>query len=169
MIISQGFIASDDAGDTVLLGWGGSDISAAIVAVKCGATVCEIWTDVPGVYTANPHQIPQARLLRQLDYEEAQEIAAMTPICAGIRRNGSAALDLAWVAAGRFDGFWERDLKAWDIAAGMILVREAGGVTTEIDGGNALLTGSVISANADLHPKLEKQIRKAPSFARDTD
>lgn len=99
----------------------------------------------------------------------AQEIAAMTPICAGIRRNGSAALDLAWVAAGRFDGFWERDLKAWDIAAGMILVREAGGVTTEIDGGNALLTGSVISANADLHPKLEKQIRKAPSFARDTD
>ncbi|MEL8055104.1 MAG: inositol monophosphatase family protein [Pseudomonadota bacterium] len=99
----------------------------------------------------------------------AQEIAAMTPICAGIRRNGSAALDLAWVAAGRFDGFWERDLKAWDIAAGMILVREAGGVTTEIDGGNALLTGSIISANADLHPKLEKQIRKAPSFARDTD
>jgi myo-inositol-1(or 4)-monophosphatase len=99
----------------------------------------------------------------------AQEVAAMTPIVAGIRRNGSAALDLAWVAAGRFDGFWERGLQPWDIAAGMILVREAGGVTTEIDGGDPLVTGSIISANADLHPKLEKQIRKAPSFARAAD
>lgn len=99
----------------------------------------------------------------------AQEVAAMTPIVAGIRRNGSAALDLAWVAAGRFDGFWERGLQPWDIAAGMILVREAGGVTTEIDGGDPLVTGSIISANVDLHPKLEKQIRKAPSFARAAD
>ncbi|MCF6329247.1 MAG: inositol monophosphatase [Henriciella sp.] len=95
----------------------------------------------------------------------ATEIAAMTPISAGIRRNGSAALDLAWVAAGRFDGFWERDLKSWDIAAGMILVREAGGLTTEIDGGDPLLTGSIISANPDLHGQFEKRIRKAASFA----
>ena len=77
VIITQGFIASDQHGDTVLLGWGGSDISAAYAAAKLEAEVCEIWTDVPGIYTANPHQIPQARLLRQLDYEEAQEIAAM--------------------------------------------------------------------------------------------
>jgi len=95
----------------------------------------------------------------------AAEIAALTPVSAGIRRNGSAALDLAWVAAGRFDGFWERGLKPWDIAAGMILVREAGGVTTEIDGGDPLLTGSILSANEDLHPQLEKRIRKAASFA----
>ncbi|GAB5458496.1 MAG: inositol monophosphatase family protein [Henriciella sp.] len=95
----------------------------------------------------------------------ANEIAAMTPVTAGIRRNGSAALDLAWVAAGRFDGFWERGLKAWDIAAGMILVREAGGVTTEIDGGDPLATGSIISTNADLHPVIERRIRKAKSFA----
>lgn len=77
VVITQGFIASDEEGDTVLLGWGGSDISAAYAAAKLKADVCEIWTDVPGIYTANPHQIPQARLLRQLDYEEAQEIAAM--------------------------------------------------------------------------------------------
>lgn len=95
----------------------------------------------------------------------ANELAAMTPVSAGIRRNGSAALDLAWVAAGRFDGFWERGLKPWDIAAGMILVREAGGVTTEIDGGDPLVTGSILSTNADLHPILEKRIRKAKSFA----
>lgn len=77
VVITQGFIASDSEGDTVLLGWGGSDISAAYAAAKLRASICEIWTDVPGIYTANPHQIPQARLLRQLDYEEAQEIAAM--------------------------------------------------------------------------------------------
>lgn len=95
----------------------------------------------------------------------ANEMAAMTPVVAGIRRNGSAALDLAWVAAGRFDGFWERGLNPWDIAAGMILVREAGGVTTEINGGDPMKTGSIISANPDLHPQLEKRIRKAASFA----
>ena len=76
-MITQGFIARDVQGDTVLLGWGGSDISAAYIAAKLQAVACEIWTDVPGVYTANPHQIPQARLLNQLDYDEAQEIAAM--------------------------------------------------------------------------------------------
>lgn len=77
VVITQGFIASDQAGDTVLFGWGGSDISAAYIAAKLQAAQCEIWTDVPGIYTANPHQIPQARLLKQLDYDEAQEIAAM--------------------------------------------------------------------------------------------
>ncbi|MEM9225896.1 MAG: inositol monophosphatase family protein [Pseudomonadota bacterium] len=99
----------------------------------------------------------------------AKEIRALTPASAGIRRNGSAALDLAWVAAGRFDGFWERGLKAWDIAAGMVLVREAGGVTTEIDGGDPLVTGSILSSNADLHPQLEKRLRKAGAFVPNVD
>ena len=54
---------------------------------------------------------------------------------AGLRRFGAAALDLAWVAAGRLDGYWERDLKAWDMAAGMIVVREAGGFVSDCDGG----------------------------------
>ncbi|MEL6830814.1 MAG: inositol monophosphatase family protein [Pseudomonadota bacterium] len=99
----------------------------------------------------------------------ASELNAMTPVVAGIRRYGSAALDLAWVAAGRFDGFWERGLSAWDIAAGLVLVREAGGVVQEIDGGDVLKTGSVIASNADLFPKFERQIRRAPAFANKTD
>lgn len=77
VIITQGFIAANTNGETVLLGRGGSDITAAYLAAKLQAAVCEIWTDVPGIYTANPQHIPQARLLKQLDYEEAQEIAAM--------------------------------------------------------------------------------------------
>lgn len=75
-IVTQGFIASDPSGNTVLLGRGGSDVSASYFAAKLGAEVCEIWTDVPGMYTANPKQIPSARLIRELDYDEAQEIAS---------------------------------------------------------------------------------------------
>jgi diaminopimelate decarboxylase/aspartate kinase len=77
LVITQGFIASNSAGDTVLLGRGGSDTSAAYFAAKISAEFCEIWTDVEGIFTANPKQIPEARLLQQLDYDEAQEIASM--------------------------------------------------------------------------------------------
>ena len=76
-IITQGFIASNAHGDTVLLGRGGSDTSAGLLAALLSAEACEIWTDVPGIYTANPHQLPHARLLKQLHYNEAQEIATM--------------------------------------------------------------------------------------------
>ena len=76
-IITQGFFAANTDGETVLLGRGGSDTSAALLAAILEAELCEIWTDVPGIYTANPHQIPQARLLKQLNYDEAQEIASM--------------------------------------------------------------------------------------------
>jgi diaminopimelate decarboxylase/aspartate kinase len=75
-ILTQGFIARSRSGETVLLGRGGSDTSAAYFAAKLGADRCEIWTDVPGMFTANPALIPSARLLRSLDYEEAQEIAS---------------------------------------------------------------------------------------------
>ena len=74
--ITQGFIARSREGDTVLLGRGGSDTSAAIIAARLGAERCEIWTDVPGVYTANPRETPEARLITRLDYDEAQEIAS---------------------------------------------------------------------------------------------
>lgn len=77
VIITQGFIATNPQGETVLLGRGGSDTSAALLAAILGTEACEIWTDVPGVYTANPHQLPHARLLKQLNYDEAQEIASM--------------------------------------------------------------------------------------------
>ncbi len=96
----------------------------------------------------------------------AREIAAMTPACAGIRRYGSAALDLAWVAAGRFDGFWERGLKAWDIAAGIVLVREAGGHAGEIDGGDVMSTGNIVAGNEDLEPLIREQLRRANAFGK---
>jgi bifunctional diaminopimelate decarboxylase / aspartate kinase len=76
-IITQGFFAANLQGETVLLGRGGSDTSAALIAGKLHAASCEIWTDVPGIYTANPHQLPHARLLKKLNYDEAQEIASM--------------------------------------------------------------------------------------------
>jgi diaminopimelate decarboxylase/aspartate kinase len=76
VFISQGFIASDDNGDTVLLGRGGSDTSASYFAAKLQARRLEIWTDVPGMFSANPRSVPTARLLRALEYDEAQEIAS---------------------------------------------------------------------------------------------
>lgn len=75
ILLTQGFIARDPSGDTVLLGRGGSDTSAAIFAARVGAGRLEIWTDVPGMFTANPRDVPSARLLRSLDYDEAQELA----------------------------------------------------------------------------------------------
>lgn len=75
VILTQGFIASDADGKTVLLGRGGSDVSASYLAAKLDAVRLEIWTDVPGMFSANPHLVPSARLLKQLSYEEAQEIA----------------------------------------------------------------------------------------------
>ena len=82
-------------------------------------------------------------------------IGAILPRVRDVRRIGSAALDLAWVAAGRFDGFWERDLKAWDIAAGLILVREAGGFASSADGGpDALAARSGACGNEGLHRDL---------------
>jgi len=74
--ITQGFIASDEADDTVLLGRGGSDTSGSYFAAKLNARRLEIWTDVPGMFSANPRNIPTARLLRALEYDEAQEIAS---------------------------------------------------------------------------------------------
>jgi myo-inositol-1(or 4)-monophosphatase len=79
---------------------------------------------------------------------------------AGVRRFGAAALDLAYVAAGRYDGFWEFNLKPWDIAAGLLLVKEAGGYTSELLGGNDVLkTGNVLAANDHLHAPLGTLLR----------
>ena len=87
---------------------------------------------------------------------------AIAPEVAGIRRFGSAALDLAWVAAGRYDGFWEEDLQFWDIAAGLILVREAGGFVTDFRGADAgLAKGQVLAANDPLHSRLHKLVANA--------
>jgi myo-inositol-1(or 4)-monophosphatase len=87
---------------------------------------------------------------------------AVGPEVAGVRRFGSAALDLAWVAAGRYDGFFEEDLQIWDIAAGLLLVREAGGFVTDYRGADrALDTCQVLAANDQLHSKLHKLVAGA--------
>jgi myo-inositol-1(or 4)-monophosphatase len=84
-----------------------------------------------------------------------QDVAAVQDKVAGLRRFGAAALDLAWVAAGRLDGYWERGLSPWDMAAGLLLVREAGGFVTDLDGGDAMFTkGNIVAANATIHRQL---------------
>ncbi len=84
-----------------------------------------------------------------------RELGQVMGSVAGIRRTGAAALDLAWVAAGRFDGFLERGLSAWDIAAGTLLVTEAGGYVTDYSGRNtAPASGEVVAANEDIHRAL---------------
>ncbi len=90
------------------------------------------------------------------------EIAAAQKHFAGLRRFGAASLDLAWIAAGRFDAYWERDLSPWDMAAGMILVREAGGFVTDLDGGDNIMTKSQIAAGNDtMHHELIRLLREA--------
>ncbi|WP_315924626.1 inositol monophosphatase family protein [Mesorhizobium sp. SP-1A] len=82
----------------------------------------------------------------------------------GIRRMGSAALDLAYVAAGRMDGFWENNLSAWDVAAGILLIREAGGFVSDLSGGQDMLdSGSIVAGNEVIHRALLKTLKKPVS------
>ena len=84
----------------------------------------------------------------------------------GVRRFGSAALDLAWIAAGRYDAFWERALSPWDMAAGIVLVREAGGVVSDLTSGQDMLTnGHILASNGQLHGPMLKLLKGAQSAA----
>ena len=88
------------------------------------------------------------------------ETAAVLGATSGIRRFGAASLDMAWVAAGRFDGYWERGLQPWDVAAGIVIVREAGGMVSDLNGGQEMLTGgAILAANENLHPLLLKLLK----------
>lgn len=90
-------------------------------------------------------------------------LAKIAPMVSGVRRMGAAALDLAFVAAGRFEAFWEFDLNPWDIAAGILLVREAGGyVTTPTGDPDVLKSGDVVAANDRLHQPIAELIRQVP-------
>ena len=92
--------------------------------------------------------------------ETLKDLARLLPACAGVRRWGSAALDLAYVGAGRDDGFWERRLNAWDLAAGMLIVREAGGLVEAINpAGNPLTDGEILCSNEPIHSAFAKVIR----------
>lgn len=91
-----------------------------------------------------------------------KEFPAVQERVAGLRRFGSAALDLAWVAAGRFDGYWERALSSWDVAAGIILVREAGGIVSDLDGNDRMLSsGDILAGNESMHGQLLKVLKDA--------
>jgi len=94
------------------------------------------------------------------DFERnAPYFRAVSNRAQAVRRDGSAALDLAYVACGRFDGFWEWDLHAWDVAAGTLLVREAGGTVTRIDGGvPALDGGTILATNGATHAELQSAL-----------
>jgi len=89
------------------------------------------------------------------------QLEQVMAVSAGVRRFGSAALDLAYVAAGRYEGFWEQGLSPWDMAAGMVIVREAGGFVSDFKGRDAAMTsGNIIAANSNLHDTLRKLINR---------
>ena len=91
-----------------------------------------------------------------------QETGAVQQQVAGLRRFGAAALDLAWVAAGRLDGYWERDLKPWDMAAGLILLREAGGFVSDCDGGDDMFgKGHIVAGNEAIQKELLRVLKGA--------
>jgi myo-inositol-1(or 4)-monophosphatase len=110
-----------------------------------------------------------ALLVTGFPYDVHQEHAALLRVfgafvtrAQGVRRYGSAALDLAWVACGRFDGFWEAKLKPWDLAAGILLAREAGAAVTDLEGaGRILETGGVVAAPPALQARMLEVIRQA--------
>jgi len=91
-----------------------------------------------------------------------KDLARLMPACAGVRRWGAAALDLAYVAAGRYEGYWERGLNSWDIAAGLLIVREAGGLVEAVEPGeDPLLAGSILAANEPIFDTFARVIRNA--------
>ena len=93
--------------------------------------------------------------------ETLQDLARILPGCAGVRRFGSAALDLAYVAAGRYEGFWERRLHPWDIAAGLVILKEAGGLVEAMTpGADVLNSGSLIAGNEQMFESFAKLVRQ---------
>lgn len=91
-----------------------------------------------------------------------RDLARLMPVTAGLRRYGAASLDLAYVAAGRMDGYWEAGLSAWDIAAGLLLIREAGGFVSDLAGGEKIFeTGGICAGNETIHRRLLTVLAKA--------
>lgn len=91
-----------------------------------------------------------------------QDLARLMPVCAGVRRWGAASLDLAYVAAGKYEGYWERGIQPWDMAAGLILVKEAGGFVGPVrEGRDIFESGAVIAANGEMFGPMCKILREA--------
>jgi len=125
------------------------------------------WMNESRLRVSGRHKMSEAIFATGLPYggradlpETLQDLARVLPACAGVRRWGAAALDMAYVAAGRYDGFWERRLSPWDLAAGVIIVREAGGLVDPLTKGeNIVESGDVICANEPLFDKFVSVIR----------
>ena len=125
------------------------------------------WMNESRLRVSGRHKMSEAIFATGLPYggradlpETLQDLARLLPACAGVLRWGAAALDMAYVAAGRYDGFWERRLSPWDLAAGVIIVREAGGLVDPLTKGeNIVESGDVICANEPLFDKFVSVIR----------
>jgi myo-inositol-1(or 4)-monophosphatase len=124
------------------------------------------WLSDRRLRVSSRRDLPDALVATGIPYKAHGDLSrwqrvldAVSPEVAGVRRFGSAALDLAWVAAGRYDGFWEEGLQPWDIAAGILLVREAGGFVGDFAGRDrALESGQVLATNEGLQTRLHKLI-----------
>lgn len=111
-------------------------------------------TGIPFAKTAPRNRLAFARVL-----------GALMPETAGVRRVGAASLDLAWTAAGRYEGYWELGTHLWDVAAGALLVREAGGYATAPDGGD-VINGDIVAGNPHIHPRLREMVSEAMAAAK---
>jgi myo-inositol-1(or 4)-monophosphatase len=110
---------------------------------------------LPAVFATG---IPFASIGRKAEFSAT--LARLMPQVAGVRRMGAAALDLAWTAAGRYDGYWELGIKPWDMAAGLIILKESGGYATTPDGGDPYPSGDVVAGNPHLQPKLRDVVNE---------
>ena len=127
------------------------------------------WMNQTRLRVSGRHRMIEALFATGLPFGGRSELPAtirdlgrILPATSGVRRMGAAALDLAYVAAGRFDGFWERGLKPWDMAAGLILIREAGGFAEPIaEGGDMLEDGDIVCANEKIFEQFARIVRTA--------
>ena len=125
------------------------------------------WMNQTRLRVSGRHQLIEALFATGLPFggrvdlpETIHDLSRILPTCSGVRRWGAAALDLAYVAAGRYDGYWERKLNAWDIAAGLLIVKEAGGfVETIKPGNNPLDSGELIAGNERIFEQFARIIR----------
>ena len=125
------------------------------------------WMNQTRLRVSGRHQLIEALFATGLPFggradlpETIHDLSRILPTCSGVRRWGAAALDLAYVAAGRYDGYWERRLNAWDIAAGLLIVKEAGGfVETIKPGNNPLDSGELIAGNERIFEQFARIIR----------
>ncbi|MSP04172.1 MAG: inositol monophosphatase [Acetobacteraceae bacterium] len=160
---------------------GGSEVVAGLIYAPCvdelfwaekgaGAFVNERRLRVSGRREMNEAVfatgIPFAAVAPARRLAFARTLGMLMPHTAGIRRFGAAALDLAWVAAGRYDGFWELGLQPWDMAAGLLLVREAGGFATDAGDGDPRETRAIVAANPHLHAALRAAVVDGQDAAR---